>query len=517
MRKLLILFAIAGLVLCPAYGYSAEKFSIQAGSFSQRANAENFLEYLKDKGDDCRIDETDGAFKVRCWEFDTREEARSFIMDVDDPDYADAFVVISPVIVPPAPPPVPIAAPLPIPEIVAEPAPVVIPPIEGRISGEVMEKRGGYVHPSLSVTWYHTDNLYNTATGKKKDHMYVISPGIMLFVPGVKGTEPDLERRYTTYFKYKTDIERYQRYPSENSNSQLAEGMFRLNSKAGTSFGISDRFTNSYESRGLDKSSTLSEYQDNTFSTFVSFGLSERLTLKATYANFFVDYFNAADKIRDREDNIYSGYLYYKVNPVTSTFLQYEYTSIDYDEDTLNVANATRLADSIKRNVFGGIEWKITGKSTGTLKAGHGIKDHRDGSRKDIEDFVCLGQIKHRFTPKTTLTLHASRRKEETDIATTNYIRSDTGGLVYSQKLSPKVSTTLNLSYQVKKYDGAINFNGVNSFREDELFQGALALRLEFAKWLSSDIGYELEERDSKFTSYDYTTNRTFLRLNASF
>lgn len=54
-----------------------------------------------------------------------------------------------------------------------------------RISGDVFGRKGGYVHPFLSIAEYYTDNVFNANVDKKSDFITVISPGIWLTIPHI--------------------------------------------------------------------------------------------------------------------------------------------------------------------------------------------------------------------------------------------------------------------------------------------------------------------------------------------
>ena len=61
--------------------------------------------------------------------------------------------------------------------------------------------------------------------------------------------------------------------------------------------------------------------------------LSPKVQLRADYGQYALDYTDASNTYRDRNDDSYSGYLFFQTTPKTAVFVQGEHVSIDYDEE----------------------------------------------------------------------------------------------------------------------------------------------------------------------------------------
>jgi peptidyl-prolyl cis-trans isomerase SurA len=83
---LLILFLIPHII------YASEKFTVQAGAFSSRKNAQNVITILRSHGIQCAIYEQKGLSKVHCGDFSKKSEANVLSKKVSSVGY-DAFVV----------------------------------------------------------------------------------------------------------------------------------------------------------------------------------------------------------------------------------------------------------------------------------------------------------------------------------------------------------------------------------------------------------------------------------------
>ena len=108
----------------------------------------------------------------------------------------------------------------------------------------------------------------------------------------------------------------------------------------------------------------------------------------------------------------------------------------------------------------------------------------------------------------TLVFFNAFRKFNESDyiFASSYYATGINVGI--RQKFREKWSATLVASYERDDY------NGVN--REDDYFSIGPAVRYEPRKWLTFDLAYYWNRRDSNLTFYDYTSNEIFLRATFS-
>jgi hypothetical protein len=80
-----------------------------------------------------------------------------------------------------------------------------------------------------------------------------------------------------------------------------------------------------------------------------------------------------------------SGYIFFKFLPKTAFFTEYEFLDVKYEKDT--------AFNSREHHYFGGIQWDITAKSKGSIKAGYGMKDFIDSDIKTSKDFVLEARL----------------------------------------------------------------------------------------------------------------------------
>jgi hypothetical protein len=386
---------------------------------------------------------------------------------------------------------------------------------------------GGYVHPFLSVSEYFTDNALYTHENRISDFITTISPGIWLTVPHVNERllnistasvapggfslsryKPETFKRYQTYLFYNADIEQYAKESSENAVSHNAGAFFQYNLRGGLTLEVLDQYVKSYDNRATVLTNELDKYWNNLASFTGMYDVSDRLQLRLDYSYFLVNYLADRNDFRNRNDSALSGYLFYKFRPKTSLFAEYEFVDIRYDKDT--------VSNSREHHFFGGIQWDITAKSKGSIKAGYGTKEFTRTGIGNSNDFILEAQIDHKLTAKTSLLLKASRRTNETNISTANYMITDSVGLGYLHRLTAKLMADINLEYGHDKYNGDVTLRTETGKLTDHYFSAAFAMQYKLREWLEADAGYIFGRRSSNFPDFDYITNIIFLRITGS-
>ena len=404
---------------------------------------------------------------------------------------------------------------------------------QDRPSEAVFGRQNRSIHPFLTITEYYTDNAFSTNDDKKSDFITVLSPGIWLIVPvelekmstvdtstlspgglSISRYPADAFKRYQAYLSYVANIELHSRDSNElNFVAHKAEGLLQYNLRGGLSLELLDQFEFSHDDFGTGISSSSSEdelvkYKTNLLSFIATYRLSERFNLRAGYANYIVRYDHDTNEFRDRDDNAFSGYIFYKFKPKTSFFVQYDFIDIQYKKDT--------VSNSKEYHYLGGLQWDMTAKSSGTIKAGYGFKDFNESDAEDSKDFIMELQLSHRFTPKTSMTLTASRTTNETNISTTDYILSTRIGVGYVQMLTSKLTADIQLAYTNDIYRQDLTYEDRTDQLNDKYYTASFSLRHKVKTWLETSVGYLFSRRDSNFSDFDYTTNSIFLRATGS-
>jgi hypothetical protein len=387
------------------------------------------------------------------------------------------------------------------------------------------------IHPGLTVSETYTDNAFSTRTNKKSDLSTVLSPQVWISMPRVNEKPGGLDlidprsvgglslsresgegaRRYQVFLMYNSDIPVHsQNSPSGNMVTHNVQGGLSYNFPGGLSIAVNDEFSRYYETTDtsvLVVPGEVDKYNSNLFYALLSYDTGSKVRLRFDYSHFLLSYDAERNALRDRVDNSFSTYLFYKLRPKTSLFFEYAFKDIGYSNDT--------SLNSKEHNFFLGVEWKITAKSTGSVKAGYSLRNFADSGTNN-KTFVFEGKMDHKFTPKTSLTLTASRKTDETNIPSTFFVLTNEFGLNYQQMLTSKITGSLTLGYTNESYGADLTFGGFTAKRKDNIYQLSLGLQYEFRKWLKAGISYGHTIRDSNFPDFNYSSNAVLLRLTGS-
>jgi hypothetical protein len=397
------------------------------------------------------------------------------------------------------------------------------------ISGDIFGKRGGYVHGFLSVAEEWTDNLFYAQDDTESDFVTYVSPGVRLSIPGAKEellavdgstTAPggmafgrmDVGggRRFQAYLSYAPEFEFYADNSDEDTITHLANGLLSWRLRSGVTLELIDQFTVGYQDYDKGLSISRDEYSSNLAGFGLLYPVRSKLELRVGYQHYQLGYDAREDADRDRTDQSLSGYVFYRVGSKSSLFIQYQWIDIDYDLDN------GQIEDSVDQQWFGGFRWDITAKSSGAVKIGYGEKDYDDQALGSESEIVYEAQIDHNFTPKTSASLRAYRRQEETTIETTDFNLTQFIGVGFSQQLTYRILATVDLDHTLDEYKGGAVDVYDRRQRDDNTYTATVGLNYAPRGWLSFGLAYGYEERDSNFEEFDYSANRVLFRITGA-
>lgn len=398
-------------------------------------------------------------------------------------------------------------------------------PIE---STDLFGGRTGYIHPFLSVSSFYTSNLFRTESNEQSEQYLVMTPGLWLALParnqrapeiGTSNTAPgglslsrftaERERRIQGYLQYQANIYRYDRFEEEDRIDHRAQAMLKFSARGGTSLEIVDVFERNSDPYGTGGKAdrTLDTFDANLFNAILVSRLSPKVLLRADYGLYSLNYADASNNYRDRNDDSYSGYLFFQATPKTAVFVQGEHIAIDYNEGN--------NLDSRHNNFYLGVQMQTSANTRGRIKVGYGM---RDDDTTESNDLLAEAQVDYFFTPKTSIYLRGTRRILETNQIGARSILSHRVLLGYRQRMAARWRVDANLFFDRNEYDGTVSIGNriASDYYLDE-FGGRATLGFSPLTWLNLSLGYEYRERDSNFDSEDYQSNIIFLRAVAAF
>ncbi|WP_136805362.1 outer membrane beta-barrel protein [Desulfosediminicola flagellatus] len=384
--------------------------------------------------------------------------------------------------------------------------------------------QGGYAHPYLSVEGAYTDNLFNVNSNEISSSLYRISTGVWASLPRKKdipvtispnnsssgGLAQQIEDyggtdRYQVVAHAGLDINRYSEDSDLDSEDYFFEGLARYNMASGLSLQILDRYETGHDGFGAGGATEddLREYNTNLFMATADWDLTEKITFKADYSNFLLNYDQDLNSFLERTDNAFDIYGYYNLTSKTSLFLQYSHIDVEYDSASAN--------DNSQDYVYGGVTWNTTEKLSFMLKAGLQSKefDVTGGGYSDSEAFALDLQTIYRITEKTDLSLDVYRKIEESDSIDASEKVVLGAQLGYSQEINEKIGFTCDFVYENADYTQLAGLA-----RDEDMYFVRPAVQYLFKEWLMAELAYSFDKRDSSDDDYDFQTNTFYLSLN---
>ena len=353
------------------------------------------------------------------------------------------------------------------------------------------------VHPFLSLKEVFSDNIYSTSTEEKSDSITVTTPGLKLLWPfGMHRLEAEyyaIDRRHHTY-------------RGENTTDEHAKGLLDL--KFGSFFGLTlgDVYAKGHEPRGSSATGFIEVFRTNAAFASATYQLTGRSKVQVDYTATSWNFM--ASNFRDRDEDLVSGYIYYRFLPKTSAFIEYDRKKVDFTPATTGLDNAM---DTLSF----GFTWDMTGRSKGTIKAGRTAKDFEDPAEKDFTVGTWSVTVNHNFTDLTSANIIGRRDVNETNFSGTSYFITTGAAVDLTHKFASKMAFLVRGSYGTDKFSNAVAPS--TTVREDETNMVGAGLKYFMKDWLEFGADYYKRTRDSNIDVNDYHETQYVLSANMSF
>lgn len=253
------------------------------------------------------------------------------------------------------------------------------------------------LHPFAAVKETFTDNVFSTAADEKRDRVTIYTPGAALTYPfGVHRLD----------LSYGAVLTRYDVYQSEKTEDHRAQGALDLHFGGKMSLKLTDAFSRDHEPRSSSTTGFIERYKKNSGGASLVYQLADRSKVQFDYGATAWNFRNST--FRDRREQAFSGYLYYRFLPKTSVFIEQDLVNIDFTEST------TPYDNKMTRSLLG-LTWEMTSRSRGTIKAGRSEKDFKDPAVPDTSAWTASLDIRHDFTKYTSVLLAGQRSLNESN------------------------------------------------------------------------------------------------------
>jgi hypothetical protein len=305
---------------------------------------------------------------------------------------------------------------------------------------------------------------------------------------------------------YHAVLRRYSKYEGEDTDDHSARGDISLLFGSRLALNVGGKFDKGHEPRGSSATGFIEVFRRNEGAATATYQLPGRSKVQIDYAQ--TSYNFMLSNFRDRDENLLTGYVYYRFLPKTSAFIEVDKRNYDY-------LLPTSTLDSSALYILLGITWEATAKSKGTIKAGKVSKDFENAIWSDVDKGVFFLDLDHKFTEYTSLLLSGKRDVNEASLQGTNYFVTTGFSGVFKHRFLAKLSGEVSLSYGKDDYSNIVPPDTVT--RSDKAVSEGLAVKYAMQDWLEFGVGYTNRKRNSNIDVNNYIEHQTVLSVNMVF
>jgi hypothetical protein len=395
--------------------------------------------------------------------------------------------------------------------------------------GRVFGYRNGYLHAGLALHGEWTDNLYNHHTDKVENFLTRVTPSVWLTWPRrsrrpvqIAGdntstggmqyslTEYDIFNKYQVYLAGKADVMSYSENSDLDHTEYGAEALIQYQPKFRINVHLLDKYTHSQDIFNVSEATLENNrvYDSNIFGLGVDWKFTDKVSLQAAYRHFYLEYEDDENDFLNRTDNGASCGFFYDYSPKTIFFLDYQFLLAAYEEDD--------MPDNGNSYINLGMNWQATVKTSFMFKAGYQLVNYdfevpeEYDDAESADDLVNDGEAEVSFEAqanwqiiqKSTLILNTKYSIDQTDSRQALSKTVFVGRVGLDYRLTGRVRADINFIYENSDY---ALWEGGSRIDDRWFFKPQLQFALR--KWLSFNVFYSFDKKDSNFDELDYETN----------
>ena len=340
----------------------------------------------------------------------------------------------------------------------------------------------------LGVSEEWDSNIFLEQDDEFDDFITVVNPDVTMHFQNDWGySEIEWIGRYS-YFLDSDEITK--------SNSLSALGFARPNDRLSFGTRASFEFTDDSEvATVFGDRILLLGYNLISVQPQVKYRLSSRWVADVSYTfdDIGVDDSTLDDDV-DRRAHGISSNLEFEIAPTLFLIGGYGFRDTSYKEE--------EIKDSFSHLISGGFRKKFPSLFNVDFKATFHDKDF-DTANDDSNVDLSAG-ITSTFSRYTTLIFNAAYGLQESSRGEFTQYTSTRFSFVLQHYLTPKTVLSLRASYELQSFDTEdILVTFITGHQETELYYASIGVRRSILDWLSIEVGYSYQERDTDFEDED--------------
>lgn len=338
-------------------------------------------------------------------------------------------------------------------------------------------QHGFYAGLAASAT-RHTNTL-RTSDQKTKDTEVVLSPTLVY--------RQDIGR-HQAQVGYSANVVGYKDLSSQDVSSHNLDAAVNLWPGELLSFSAFGGYGKSYETHGASGARLTGDLEPDEYDIW-RYGITALLGRPESTMQFSAGYNRASWRYtnndqgdRDRDEDTFTGRVYYNYSPITSIFLEANFTDIGYLQQV-------PMQDSTETAYLVGVRAAPTAALSGEVAYGVMEKDYDDPLIEDFDGPTYRARVRWVPVDRLGLNAFASRTTEESGELTSDYFVSTLYGLGVDYELTSHIRTWAFYNWIEDDYP--------ETTRLDKSRDWAIGLDYTVTDWLTLGFQYGRTNRDS--------------------
>jgi len=359
--------------------------------------------------------------------------------------------------------------------------------------------------PIVTLSTGYTDNLFDDNENEKGTWVTKVRPSFSL-----KGESEKL----TVGVRGSIDQGIYHSSSNDNYTDKSAATFADVQFDSRKKLSLLAEYLKKHEARSdsgsgssltTDQATKPSRYTLKNLGATFSYGTSGstgQIVLETRYQDKDYDNFLALNRSKNRVTIGANATFFYRVSPKTRFLVEGRYTDIDYD-----LSSSTLDSDS--KQLFLGVEWEATAKTTGTAKVGYANKDFDSSSRDDFSGSNWEVGLNWELRSYSVFQLTSTHATEESG-GSADYIDTTGISLAWLHEWSDRVATNMRYDFSNQDYVGSDNG------REDDVNKVSFGVDYDLRRWLTIGVDVSHKDFNSNLSNTDYKSNDIFLTVQGS-
>lgn len=364
------------------------------------------------------------------------------------------------------------------------------------------------VVPKLTIEHRYDSNILLQADNELDSWVTVVSPSISA---KAEISDKNVELSYRHVAGY------YESSSSDDFSDNYLSGTLNWEPSHRSQFELFASYIDNHEDRGsgfsegtaatlIDEPDTLVTKAAGIRYGYGAIGSNGRLIFAFDHLSRRYTNHRSDTRGRDRKNNALGAVFDWKVGGRTSTFLEAEYTDINYVSDPAGMIGAFDTLDSVTQNYSIGVSWEATGKTKGSVKVGHVTKQFDDRDRENFSGENWEVNVQWKPRSYSVFTLLSSREARETN-GVGNFIDEKSYSLSWRHNWNKRLMSVLYYRFDDERYGGD------SSNREDELNSYGARVNYTAKPWLDLGVSASMRDKNSTIRSFSHERTRVALHV----